>query len=130
MQVKVKLNTKGINLVKEKMIETLVETADATKSDLAQSQTMPFDTGALQNRSTFVNDRYVNQGKVSIVTDTPYARYQYFGKNRFTEYKTDLVHKTDKNSKAGPFWFDPYINGNKKEFIQNTFNRIARSKMK
>ena len=53
MNVKVKLNHKNINLIKKIANEALVETADAVKSDLQQSQTLPFDTGQLQNRSTF-----------------------------------------------------------------------------
>ena len=53
------------------MREALAETADALKSDLERSQTMPFDTGALQNRSTFVDDSKKNKGIVTIVSDTP-----------------------------------------------------------
>ena len=120
--MKVVINNKGINLVKAKMVQALVETADATKSDLVDSQTMPFDTGALQNRSTFVDDKSKNRGKVSIVSDTPYARRLY--------YHPEYNFKTDKNPKAGGMWFEPYISGNKKKFVQNAFKRLARSKMK
>lgn len=58
MKVKVtsKIDPKGNAYVKKLMQEALVETADALKSDLEQSQIMPFDTGALQNRSTFIDD--------------------------------------------------------------------------
>ena len=120
--MKVVLNNKGIRLVKEKMIQALVETADATKSDLVDSQTMPFDTGNLQNRSTFVDTKNKAQGKVSVVSDTPYARRLY--------YHPEYNFKTDKNPKAGGMWFEPYISGSKNKFIQNAFKRIARSKMK
>ena len=126
MKVKVKLNTRNIKVLKEKMQEALVETAKQTKYDLEQSKTMPYDTGALQNRSTFVDDNQKKQGKVSIVSDTPYARYQYFGISRFTGKK--LNYRRDKNPYADSFWFDPYINGKKKNFCQNTFKRILRSK--
>ena len=71
MKVKVKLNHKNINLTKAQMIQALVETADATKSDLVESQTMPFGDdferggkthkgGTLQNKSTFVDDSKKN----------------------------------------------------------------------
>ena len=69
MKVSVKLNHKNIAYIKNLANQALVETADAVKSDLQQSQTMPFgnDTteyakkigykaGTLQNRSTFVDD--------------------------------------------------------------------------
>lgn len=121
MNVKVKLNHKNISTIIKKSNEALVETADAVKSNLQQSQTMPFDTGALQNRSTFVNDSKKNSGKVSIVSDTPYARRLYF----HPEYN----FKLDKNSKAGGMWFEPYISGNKKTYVQKTFAKIMRGKL-
>ena len=134
MNVKVSLNHKNIAYVKKIAIQSLVETADALKSDVQQSQTMPFgnDTteyakkihykaGALQDRSTFVDDSKKNSGKVSIVSDTPYARRLYF----HPEYNFYTGH----NSKAGGEWFDPYINGNKKNFAQKTFARIMKGKL-
>ena len=121
MKVKVQLNHKNIAYVKSLANQTLVETADALKSDLEQSQTMPYDTGELQNRSTFIDDTKKNNGKVSIVSDTPYARRLYF----HPEYN----FKQDKNSNAGGEWFEPYINGNKKEFAQEKFFKLMRGKL-
>ena len=96
----------------------LVKTADAMKTDLVQSQTMPFDTGALQNSSTFIDDSKKRQNKVKIVSDTPYARRLYF----HPEYN---FQKT-KNPKAGGQWFEPYISGAKKDFANKTFARLMR----
>ena len=98
--------------------ENLVKTADAMKTDLVQSQTMPFDTGALQNNSTFIDDSKRTQNKVKIVSDTPYARRLYF----HPEYN---FQKT-KNPKAGGQWFEPYISGAKKDFAKKTFTRLMR----
>ena len=121
MNVKVKLNHKNISTIIKKSNEALVETADAVKSNLQQSQTMPFDTGALQNRSTFVDDSKKNSGKVSIVSDIPYARRLYF----HPEYHFQTTH----NANAGGEWFDPYINGNKKTYAQKTFAKIMKGKL-
>ena len=121
MNVKVSLNHKNIAYVKKIAIQSLVETADSIKSDLQQSQTMPFDSGNLQNRSTFIDDTKKNIGKVYIVSDTLYARRLYF----HPEYNFYTGH----NSKAGGEWFDPYINGNKKNFAQKTFARIMKGKL-
>ena len=76
MKLKVtgKINHKGNDYVKKLMKEALVETADALKRDLQKSQTMPFDTGELQDRSTFIDDSKKKSGRVTIVSDTPYAR--------------------------------------------------------
>lgn len=121
MKVKIKLNYKNIAIIKAKANETLVETADAVKSNLIQSKTMPFDSGALQNRSTFIDDSKKNKGRVSIVSDTPYARRLFF----HPEYN----FQKDKNSKAGGMWFDPYINGNKKNYAQKVFTSLMKGKL-
>ncbi len=121
MKVSAKLNHKNIAYVKKLANQALVETADEVKSNLQQSQTMPFDTGELQNRSTFVDDSKKNSGKVSIVSDTPYARRLYF----HPEYN----FKQDKNAKAGAMWFEPYANGNKKTYVKRTFAKIMRGKL-
>nr|DAZ26149.1 MAG TPA: Minor capsid protein [Caudoviricetes sp.] len=123
MKVKVtgKINHKGNEYVKKLMKEALVETADALKSDLQKSQTMPFDTGALQNRSTFIDDSKKKSGRVTIVSDTPYARRLYF----HPEYN---FQKT-KNKNAGGMWFETYINGQKKNWTSKKFAKIMKGKL-
>lgn len=121
MNVKVKLNTRNISYVKDIAKESLVETADALKGDVQRSHTMPFRFGNLQNRSTFVNDSKKKSGKVSVVSDTPYARRLYF----HPEYK----FRKDKNANAGAEWFEPYLTGNKKHFARNAFARIMKGKL-
>lgn len=121
MKVSVKIYHKAIESIKEKAKRSLVETADAVKSDLVQSQTMPFDSGALQNRSTFVDDSDIKRNIVRVVSDTPYARRLYF----HPEYNYQKTH----NPNAGGQWFQPYIDGNKSEFAKNTFARIMKGKL-
>ena len=50
---------KNINELLENARLALIDTAEAVKTDLIQSQTMPFDTGTMQNDSTFVDDKKV-----------------------------------------------------------------------
>lgn len=123
MKVKVtgKINHKGNAYVKKLLLESLVETADALKSDLQKSQTMPFDTGALQNRNTFIDDSKKKSGIVTIVSDTPYARRLYF----HPEYN---FQKT-KNKNAGGMWFETYINGQKKNWVSKKFAKIMKGKL-
>ena len=102
--------------------QCLVKTADAVRTDLVQSQTMPFDTGALQNRSTFVKKGKVNYFKVSIVSDTPYARRLY--------YHPEYNFQKDKNPNAGAKWFEPYLTGNKKDFAAKVFAKFLRERSK
>lgn len=124
MKIKVtgKIDHKGNEYIKKLMREALVETADALKSDLQKSQTMPFDTGELQNRKTFVDDSKKKAGKITIVSDGPYARRLYF----HPEYK---FQKT-KNKNASGMWFDSYISGNKKNWASKKFVKIMKGKLK
>lgn len=121
-KIKGKINLKNNAMIKQIAVQSLVETADAVKGDLQRSQTMPFDTGELQNRSTFVDDSKKNSGKVSIVSDTPYARRLYM----HPEYN----FRKDKNKNAGGEWFESYINGNKKDFAKKKFAKIMKGKLK
>ena len=122
MKARVKLDYKKLGQIKADTIDALIKTAYAIKTDLVKSQTMPFDTGALQNRSTFLDTKNKSKGIVRIVSDTPYARRLYF----HPEYN----FKQDKNAHAGGLWFQPYIDGNKKAFAKNAFKRFMRSKYK
>ena len=117
-----KINFKNNTLIKQIAIQSLVETADAVKRDLQRSKTMPYDTGELQNRGTSVDDSNKNSGKVSVVSDKPYARRMYM----HPEYKFYKGH----NKNAGGEWFESYINGNKKDFAKKKFAKIMKGKLK
>ena len=121
MSAKVKLNYQNINLVKSIAKESLLKTADAIKTDLIIGQTMPFDTGALQNRSGFVDKSEIGKGKTSIVFDTPYARRLY--------YHPEYNFKKEKNANAGGMWFEPYINGDKKDLPRKYFEKFMKGKV-
>lgn len=120
--VKTQLNYSNIANIEEKMLQSLIETADATRTDLAESQTMPFDSGNMQNRSMFIDVSKIYKKIVSIVVDTPYARRLYW----HPEYK----FRKDKNPNAGGMWFHTYMIGPKDKFCQNAFKRILGSKLK
>lgn len=118
MNVKVKLNNANVNKIEKAITRNLIKTADALKTDLQQSETMPFKTGSLQNRSTFVDDKEAASGKVYVVTDTPYARRLYF----HPEYNFGRTE----NKNAGGEWFEPYISGVKKDYARRVFAKFMR----
>lgn len=122
MNVKVKINHKNLAAIEDIAEQALMKTADAIKTDVQQSRTMPFETGALQNRSTNVDDSQAKDFKVSIVSDTPYARRLYF----HPEYNFNREH----NKNAGGKWFEPYITGEKQDYAQQIFERLMHSGMK
>lgn len=118
MKVTSKVNNRFLRQFKEESRVNLIKTADAIRTDLIQSQTMPFKTGNLQNLSTFIDDSKSSAGKVRIVSDTPYARRLYF----HPEYNFSKAN----NPNAGGMWFEPYKNGNKKDFAKNTFAKLMK----
>ncbi len=99
-----------------------IKTCDAIKSDLQDSQTLPFDTGALQE-NIFVYKGDINRGIVRIMhTNLPYPRRLYF----HPEYN----FSKEKNSKAGGMWFEPYRpNGKKGKMPQIYFTKFVRKEM-
>lgn len=118
MKVKVKLNNNGINKICNNSVKALILTGEVVKTDLIQSQTMPFRSGTMQNDSTYVEPKYAKQGKVYILADTPYSRKLYF--------HPEFDFSKDKNPNAGGRWFDIYVFGEKKEFVMSKYKQILR----
>ena len=110
---RVELNMIVLNMLDGAQFEALAQTGDATLTELRDRGVMPFDTGNLQNDSTFVDDS--EKGKVSIVSSTPYARRLYF----HPEYN----FRRGNNSRAGGKWFDSFLNDN---FISNAYAKLLK----
>ena len=110
---RVELNMSVLNMLDGAQYEALAQTGDATLTELRDRQVMPFDTGNLQNDSTFVDDS--EKGRVSIVSSTPYARRLYF----HPEYN----FRRGNNSRAGGKWFDSFLNDN---FISNAYAKLLK----
>lgn len=103
---KVRLNMPRIQKLDRAAFRAMEMAAEAVKTDLVLSQTMPFQTGVLQNEGTFVNPhRFLR--KVEIVSQTPYARRLYF----HPEYNFSKAE----NPHAGGAWFEPYKPGGHKQ---------------
>lgn len=120
--MKITYNTKNINMINEVARLALLDTAEAIKTDLIQSQTMPFDTGVMQNDSTYVDDKRIIKGVARLVTDTLYARKIYFD--------PEINIKQVKNPNAKQRWFDDYISGEKKNLPIKYFQQMLRRRMK
>lgn len=120
--MKVTFNIKNINRINDISKLALVDTAEAIKTDLIQSQTMPFDTGTMQNDSTYVDDKRIIKGIARIVSDTPYARKVYFD--------PEINIKQVKNPNAKQYWFEDYISGEKKNFPIKYYQQMLKRRMK
>lgn len=124
VQVKstIKLNEAKINELTKQQYISLYETADALAGDIKDEQLLPFDVGDLQD-NTKADNSEIMQGRASVVSSTseessttPYARRLYF----HPEYN----FRRNNNARAGGKWFEPYINGAKKEWVVNTFKEF------
>ena len=114
-----KINLNALNHLGDVVDKAMRKTGQAVLTDLVQSQTMPFDTGEMQNNRTFVDDTNASKGEVTIRTISPQARRLYF----HPEYN----FQKGKNPNAGGRWFDPYIpGGSKEDFATDAFAKIVR----
>lgn len=121
MKVTSKVNKSNLNIMKKIFERAHVKTVDELKSDLQDSQTLPFDTGALQE-NIMVDKTKVKQGIVRLVhTNLPYPRRLY--------YHPEYNFQKDKNSKAGGLWFEPYLSGNKEKMTTILFAKNVKKEM-
>ena len=122
MNVKVKINYKNLAAIENIAARSLAGTAEEIRKDVQQAETMPYDTGTLQDRSTFVDISQIKDLKAIIASDTPYARRLYF----HPEYNFNREH----NKNAGGEWFEPYVTGEKQDYAQRIFERFMHNGMK
>lgn len=113
MKVEIKLDYARIRQIEQTAKASAAETLEVLYTDLVSSQTMPFDTGHMQDDDTFVES--TETGAV-LVTGSPQARRLY--------YHPEYNFQRGKNANAGAYWLEPYISGNKKEFVQAEFTEI------
>ena len=119
--MKITYNNKNINMINRNARLALIDVAEAIKTDLVQSQTMPFDTGTMQNDSTFVDDKRSIKGVAKIVVDTVYSRKIYFD--------PEIHIRQEKNPNAKQYYFDDYISGNKKDLPIKYFKQMLKRRM-
>lgn len=116
---KVKLNMAQINLLERAQVVALEQTAEALHAEVTQAQVFPRDTGHLQDESTFVDYSQSDQGKVTIVSSTPYARRLYF----HPEY--DFQKTANPHAKGR--WYEDWLPGGRDaEFCANAFKQFYR----
>ena len=111
----IRINTRALDMLDNAQLEALAMTGDATLTELRDRQVMPFDTGNMQNDSTFLDDS--QKGKVSIVTTAPYARRLYF----HPEYN----FKRGNNHSAGGKWFESFLND---DFVKKAYAQLLRQR--
>lgn len=112
MKVEVKWDPQFIKMIQEAAKAAAAEALEVTYSDLVESKTMPFDTGDMQNNQTFVEK--TEDGAV-LITGSPQARRLYY----HPEY--NFKQSEGANGTRGAKWLEPYISGDKKDFVRDEF---------
>ena len=113
----VKLNMPRIQQLTDAAVRSLELTAEALHTEVVQAQVMPFDTGNLQEESTFVDYSESSNGKVTLVSSTPYARRLY--------YHPEYNFQTRENPNAGGEWYKDWLPGGKHaDFAAKAFKKF------
>jgi len=115
VKVTIKLDNIKISGLEKASKKAFEMTVEAVLSDIKTSAVVPKETSMLED-SGFVDDSQIENMVASIVFDTPYARRLYW----HPEYK----FRTDKNINAQGKWMQVYIDGEKKNFINETYMRL------
>ena len=114
---KIKLNLPVLKQLDTAQQTALRNTTDALLTQIKNAQVMPFDTGNLQNESTFADYANLAEGETKIVSSTPYARRLYF----HPEYN----FSREENIAAGGKWLAPWLKGGTRQnFCQKAFARF------
>ncbi len=102
----VKLNMPRIRQLTQAAVTALELTGEALHTEVIQAQVFPFDTGHLQEDATFVDYSRANDGMVTLVSSTPYARRLY--------YHPEYHFQTKENPNAKGMWYEDWLPGGAK----------------
>lgn len=124
----VKLNMPVLKRLTAAAQVSLAQTAEAIHTNVVQSQVMPRDTGTLQNESTFVYTQDIANGKVQIISSTPYVRRLYYHPEynfHQSPWVDDKGKRHEGNANAKGRWLDDYLkDGKKRNFAPDTFAKL------
>lgn len=114
---KIQINTARVAVITAAAAQALEMTAEALHTEVVQAQVMPFDTGNLQNESTFVDGNEKMSGRVALITSTPYARRLY--------YHPEYNFQKKENPNAGGLWLKQWAKGGSNaDFCKNAFKQF------
>lgn len=124
----IRINKGRLKELTQAQVNALEKTAEALHSEIVQEQVVPRMDGALQGEQFFVDYSNSQKGTVSLVHATPYARRLYY----HPEYQfhreswEDEKGKHDGNPNARGKWFEPWISGEYKDFVKDTYKKFYR----
>lgn len=132
----VKINAARIQQLNQAAVKALEQTAGALHTEVVQAQVVPRRDGALQGESFFVDTSESQNGKVTLVHATPYARRLYYHpeynfhtgpwEEEWTDREGKHHHvKHDGNPNAKGKWLEDWLpGGSEADFVPETFKKL------
>ncbi|SHF15480.1 Minor capsid protein [Tissierella praeacuta DSM 18095] len=114
IKVDIKLNPTAIKAIQDAMIKSLHLTMEAMKTEINNMQVVPKEIGNLEESAVVGAEN--NKGFLSY--NTPYARKLY--------YHPEYNFRQDKNPNAQGRWLDPFIHGDKKDWLTKTYGILLK----
>ena len=115
----VRLNMPKITQLTKAQVKALEYTAELLHGEVKDAQVIPMETGELSGEAFFCDYSESNQGKVTLVHSTPYARRLYF----HPEYHFNKEY----HSQAKGEWYEDWLpGGSKSDFVVKAFKEIYR----
>lgn len=128
ISVEIKIDPKFEKLLEAELEEAMRLTMEDFKREVVGSQTIPKDGKAVGLTSETHYKIITTPKFISgyLITDTPYARYQYHGMTEPKDGKPSrpFNYQTGYNPYARSHWLEPYADG---EWLNNRYNENLRS---
>ena len=124
--VKIHINPEFEKVLEAELEEAMRLTMEDLRDDLLKRQIMPKDNGNMERDTFSVVECTPSLIKGFLITDTPYARYQYYGMTepKDGKPKRPFNYQTVNNPFARSKWLEPYFDG---EWINKMYNENLRS---
>lgn len=116
---KIEINKNFSKELEAKCNQCLALTAEATMTEIDNMDIIPKLSGDLEEKYTEVNLDNIDKGEASIVSSRPYSRKLYYN-------STDMNISQAINKNAQDHWFQPFIDGEKKDFVEDTFKTFLK----
>ena len=123
VESKIEINKQFCKELEDICNQCLALTTEATMTELDNMDIIPKLSGDLESIYTEPNLDNIDKGEAFIESSGPYARYIYY--NRQNKNISQVENKN-----AQDHYFQPFIDGNKASFIEDTFKTFLNKQLK
>ena len=118
IKVTVKLDKAAIAKIEKAVLDSAQAAMEQVVTEV--QNTAPLDQGDLINGIFVRSEKSGNTVIATIDHSALYSRYLYYGKL--------MIDPNTKSAWATDHWLEPYITGDKKDFVKNSFAKIFKEK--